>query len=197
MSPLTLSRGYEATHLAERPVHAATPALAAAPVTKIDILPATQPGLGNWRARARAWWRRNRLLAGALLAALVLAAPICVMYRQPIWHQIQLSTVRQSVAYDELYFTDSTALPVQVTSKVTREVVFGVQRDGPATTVRYNVLLTDSRGTSRVRTGSVRLSPAAASVVVERFRVPVKGPFEFKVQLLPSGPDILFHGRAS
>jgi hypothetical protein len=120
-----------------------------------------------------------------------------VAYRHPIWQQIQLSTVRQPVAYNELYFTASTALPVHVTAKVASEVTFAARRDGPPTVVRYNVYLTDSRGTARVGTGSVRLSPAAPSVVVERFRVPVTGSFALEVRLLPSGPDIMFHGQAS
>jgi hypothetical protein len=135
-------------------------------------------------------------VAGALFA-LVLIAPICVAYRHPIWRQAQLSTVRQPVAYDELYFTASTALPVDVGRGVASKVTFAVRRDGAATVVRYDVLLTDSHGTSEVGVGSVGLSPAAPAMVTERFSVPVTGSFALEVRLVPSGPDIMFHGRAS
>ncbi len=196
MSSVTLSRAYAANDLAAPWRRAGMYTPTYGPVVACDILPGTRGRQDNWRLLQTAWWWR-RLLAGALCAALVLAAPICVAYRNPIWHQIQLSILRQPVAYDELYFTASTALPVQVAPDVTSRVAFGIRRDGPPATVRYKVFLTDSRGTSRARAGSVRLGAAVPSVVVERFRVPVSGPFEFEVRLLPSGPDIMFHGQAS
>jgi hypothetical protein len=191
--PLTLSRDHAAPDLASTLRGSGT----RTPHVHIDILPGTHPQRGDWRVWQLPWSRRRRYLAAALLAALVLVSPICVAYRHPIWQQVQLSTVRQPVGYNELYFTASTALPVHVTSKVASEVTFAVQRDGTSTVVRYNVLLTDSQGTTRVGAGSLRLSPAAPSVVVERLRVPVTGSFALEVRLLPSGPDILFHGQAS
>ncbi len=194
MSPLTLSRDHAATDVLA-PSGRSGRSGTGTPLVGPDILAGARPQPES--GAQLAWWRRRWPRAAAVFAALVLVSSIGVAYRHPIWQQVQLSTVRQPVAYDELYFTGSTALPVHVTSDVASEVPFGVRRDGPPTVVRYNVLLTDSQGTTRVGAGSVRVSPAAPSVVVERFRVPVTGSFALEVRLLPSGPDIMLHGQAS
>lgn len=191
MSPLTLFRDYAATDVPAPSGRSGT----GTPLVGPDVLPGAR--LQPASVAQLAWCRRRWPRAAALFAALVLVTSICVIYRHPIWQQVQLSTVRQPAAYDELYFTASTALPVHVTSKVASEVTFAVRRDGTSTVVRYNVLLTDSQGTTRAGAGSVRLNPDAPSVVTEGFRVPVTGSFVLEVRLVPSGPDILFHGQAS
>lgn len=193
MPPLTLFHHHAATELTTAPRAVGTYGHHA----NTDILPVAFPQAWSWRVWQTPWWRRRRYPVAAVLAALVVIAPICVAYRHPIWQQVQLSTVRQPVAYNELYFTASTALPVHVTAEAASEVTFAVRRDGSSTVVRYNVVLTDAQGTNQAGSGSVRLNPGPPAVVSESFRVPVKGPFVLEVTLVPAGPDILFHGQAS
>jgi hypothetical protein len=166
------------------------------PALNSEVLADTSRGRGDPAGVQRSGAWRRRLGLGAVLAALLIAVPICAPYRQRIWHQIQLSVVRQPLAYDELYFASSLNLPVRISSGIVADVAFDIRRDGPPTRVRYRVFVIDSRGTSTISQGSVRLRAVSPSVVVEAFRIPVKGAFELGVQLLPAGPAIGFHGQA-
>ena len=136
------------------------------------------------------------LLAGAIALVLSLGA-LCAVHRHTIWHQIVISVVRQQTVYNQLYFTAPLSLPSRISLGAPAQFSFEIKRDGPPTSARYTVRLTDPQGSFLLDKQSVRLDARTASIIVQTFRVPVPGAFEMSVTLSPYRSTIEFHGRAS